>query len=324
MANVLILGGTAWLGREVAAEALARGHEVTCLARGESGDVAEGATLVRADRDDPTAYDDLTATPWHAVVDVTRQPGHARSAVLTLGAQAEHWTLVSTGNVYADLAHPIHEDDALREPLADDHATVELYGEGKVACEEAVGALPQHLILRAGLLFGPGDPSDRGSYWVSRFAAAGDGPVLVPDLPDAAVELLDVRDLATFIVDAALRGVTGVMNVAGLPTKLTDVLSASAEIAGHTGVSIGADPGWLTEQDVQPWMGPRSLPLWLPDEALGMSAMDTARAAAAGLPRRSLVETLADILLDEQARGLDRERRAGLNRDDELELLAQL
>ncbi len=324
MANVLILGGTAWLGHEVAAEALARGHEVTCLARGESGDVPEGTALVRADRDDPRAYDDLTTRRWDAVVDVTRQPGHARGAVLTLGAQAEHWTLVSTGNVYADLAHPMQEDDALRDPLADDHATVELYGEGKVACEEAVSALPHHLILRAGLLYGPGDPSDRAGYWVSRYAAAGAEPVLVPDLPGAEVQLLDARDLATFIVDAALRGVTGVMNVAGSTAMLTEVLSTSADVAGHTGASIGAGPGWLAEHDVQPWMGPRSLPLWLPDDALGMSAMDTARAAAAGLIRRPLVETISDTLLDERSRGLDRDRKAGLTRDDELELLAQL
>ncbi|MGH3457883.1 NAD-dependent epimerase/dehydratase family protein [Aeromicrobium sp.] len=324
MANVLVLGGTAWLGREVAREAVARGHDVTCLARGESGEVAEGARLVSADRDDPRAYDDLTGARWDAVVDVTRQPGHARGAVLTLGAQAEHWTLVSTGNVYADLAHPMAEDDALRDPLADDHASPELYGEGKVACEEAVGALANHLILRSGLLGGPGDPSDRAGYWVARFAMAGDEPVLVPDLPDADVQLLDVRDLATFVVDAALRGVSGVMNAAGLSHPLTEFLSVSADVAGHTGVSIGAAADWLVEHDVEPWMGPRSLPLWLPDEALGMAAMDTSRAAAAGLTRRPLVETLADTLLDEQARGLDRERKAGLTRDDELALLAAL
>jgi nucleoside-diphosphate-sugar epimerase len=324
MANVLVLGGTAWLGRAVASEALERGHAVTCLARGESGDVAEGTQFVRADRDEAQAYDDLTTTPWHAVVDVTRQPGHARGAVLTLGAQAEHWTFVSTGNVYADLAHPMHEDDALRDALEDDHAPTELYGEGKVACEEAVSALPQHLVLRAGLLAGPGDPSDRAGYWVARLAAAGDGPVLVPDLPGAATQLLDVRDLASFIVDAALRGVKGVMNVAGVPTMLTDFLSLAADVAGHTGIARGASPDWLVEHDVEPWMGPRSLPLWLPDDALGMAAMDTARSAAAGLQRRPLVGTVADTLLDERARGLDRPRMAGLTRDDELELLAQL
>jgi hypothetical protein len=89
-------------------------------------------------------------------------------------------------------------------------------------------------------------------------------------------------------------------------------------------VTVGASAEWLVEQDVQPWMGPRSFPLWLPDEALGMASMDTARAAAAGLHRRPLVDTLADTLLDEQSRGLDRERKAGLARDDELALLARL
>jgi hypothetical protein len=138
------------------------------------------------------------------------------------------------------------------------------------------------------------------------------------------VQLLDARDLATFIVDAGLRGVTGAMNVAGYPTLLTDVLATSADVAGHTGIAVGAEPSWLVEQGVQPWMGPRSLPLWLPDEALGMAAMDTARAAAAGLQRRPIIETLADTLLDERARGLDRERKAGLARDDELDLLARL
>ena len=237
---------------------------------------------------------------------------------------ADHWTLVSTGNVYADLARPLHEDDALREPLTSDHASAELYGEAKVACEQAVGALPQHLILRAGLLGGPGDPSDRAGYWVARFAASGAEPALVPDVPGAQVQLLDVRDLAAFIVEAGPRGVTGVMNAAGVQTPLTDFLSLAAEVAGHEGARVSAGAEWLTGHGVQPWMGPRSLPLWLPDEAAGMAAMDVQRAAAAGLERRRLVETLADTLVDERSRGLDRERRAGLTRADELDLLARL
>jgi len=114
------------------------------------------------------------------------------------------------------------------------------------------------------------------------------------------------------------------MNVAGVPMPLADFLSTSAEVAGHTGAAMGASADWLLEHDVEPWVGPRSLPLWLPDEALGMTAMDTARAAAAGLRRRPIVETVADSLLSEQARGLDRPRKAGLTREDELDLLTQL
>ncbi|WP_375406541.1 NAD-dependent epimerase/dehydratase family protein [uncultured Amnibacterium sp.] len=114
----LVLGGTAWLGAEVAAEALRRGHEVVCLARGESGPVPDGATLVRADRDRPDAYD-LVTGHWDAVVDVARQPGHVRGAVAAL--DADRYLLVSTGNVYAETA-PLHQDEtaALLPPLESD------------------------------------------------------------------------------------------------------------------------------------------------------------------------------------------------------------
>jgi nucleoside-diphosphate-sugar epimerase len=183
---MLVLGGTAWLGGSVARHALEEGWEVTCLARGQSGTAPAGARLITADRTQPGGYDGVVQQ-WDAVVDVSRQPGQVRSAVEVLGDRTRHWTFVSTGNVYADLANPITEESPLREPLAADVAGMEEYGEGKVACEQAVANLPRHAIWRAGLIGGPGDPSDRFGYWVSRFALAGDGPVLVPDVPDQPV-----------------------------------------------------------------------------------------------------------------------------------------
>ena len=151
--------------------------------------------------------------------------------------------------------------------------------------------------------------AQRLGYWVARFARDA-GPALVPDVPGLPVQVLDVRDLATFIVDAALRGVTGVMNVAGTPVPFADALATSADAAGHDGSTRPASADWLAEHDVQHWMGPRSLPLWIPDDALGMVAMDTSRASAAGLTRRPLAKTLADTLEDEKHRGLARDRRA--------------
>src|SRR5918996_1382968 len=95
--EILVLGGTAWVGREIARAALARGHNVTCLARGESGAAAEGATLVQADRTAPGAYDEL-AKDWDAVFDVQWQPGMVKSALAALQDRAKHWTYVSSVN----------------------------------------------------------------------------------------------------------------------------------------------------------------------------------------------------------------------------------
>ena len=322
--KMLVLGGTAWLGGEVVRHAVDDGWEVTCLARGESGTTPAGARLLTADRTEPGAYDAVRHTDWDAVVDVSRQPGQVRSAVEALGDRARHWSFVSTGNVYADLAKPITEDSPLREPLEADVAGIEEYGEGKVACEQAVASLPRHVIWRAGLIGGPGDPSDRFGYWVSRFALAGDGPVLVPDVPEQPVQVVDVRDVAGWIVSAAADGTTGVFNAAGDQVPFETALDLAAEVAGFTGERVTVDPQWLLEHEVEHWMGPRSLPLWLPDDFLGLTQKSVARARAAGFVARPLEETLAATLADERDRGLDRERRAGLTRADELALLAEL
>ena len=330
--ELLVLGGTAWLGHEVAAQALTAGHAVTCLAQGRSGLPPEGVTWVRADRTAPDAYAGVAGQRWDLVVDVARQPGQVRGAVEALADRAGHWVFVSSGNVYADHGTVGADESApLLPPLAGDVMTdMSVYGEAKVACERlVVDALgpERSLLARVGLIGGPGDVFDRTGYWPDRFAApaAGDGSVLVPDDGDQPVSVIDVRDLATWLLDAGSRGVAGAYDVVGPRLGLAEHLAAARRVAGHTGPLRPVSSAWLLEHGVEPWMGPRSLPLWLPDPGWrGFNGRDGGRARAAGLVTRPLEQTLADTLAWERTRPADREHRAGLTVEEERALLAEL
>ena len=204
---------------------------------------------------------------------------------------------------------------------------MEEYGAAKAGCESLVVAgvgADRALLARVGLIGGPGDPSDRFGYWVSRFALEQQGDVLVPDEPALMTQTVDVRDLAAFLLGCAQARRSGPVNVVGEAVPLPAVLDASARVAGFAGHAVPVEPAWLAAHDVQPWAGPRSLPLWLPlPEYAGFGCRSDARAVELGLTRRSLESTLADVLEDERGRGLDRPRRAGLTRAEELDLLAQ-
>lgn len=329
--DVLLLGGTAWLGSEVARQALARGHRVTALARGSAAP-PDGVALVRADRTASGAYDDVVGKDWDLVVDVTGQPGHARSAVAALADRTARWVLVSTGSVYrADDRPEADESTPTWEPLAADEAGVEDYGPGKVACERVVlDALGERAaVLRAGLIGGPGDRSDRFGYYPAAFARAADvedrddrDPVLVPAMADAVVQTLDVRDLAAWVVDLGGSQAHGVLDAYGEPVRFGDLIRAARGISGHRGDVVEVDPAWLASQGVAYFMGPRSLPFWLPSGHELTVVRPSARARAAGLRWRPVEQTLAAALSDERGAGLGRARAAGLTRAEERDLLA--
>ncbi len=329
--RILILGGTAFLSAEIARRALISGHDVTCLARGTLAAPPAGAMWVRADRaQGKAAYAAVAGgasgpAGWDAVIDVARDPVHAREALEALAGAARHWTVISSCSVYAD--HSVAgaaENAPVLPPLTPGlELTMENYGEAKSAIEHwALGLAGDKVHLcRAGLIGGPGDGSDRCGYWPARFAR-DDDPVLVPDISADPTQIIDVRDLAAWVVAAAEMHVTGALNAVGEIVPFAAYLQACRELAGGNSRMVAAPGEWLAGRGVNYWAGPDSLPLWLPPGHDGFAARSNTAATAAGLRLRPWTQTLRDTLEDERRRGLSRERKAGLSPDKERTILA--
>ena len=230
MTDVLILGGTGWLSRRIAERWRDAGAAVTVLARG-GRDAPAGTRLVVADRERDDAYTAVADREWDVA-------GADESAALAVAAEP--------GDPY----------DYRRE---------------KAAAEQAVTAAlgRRAAVVRPGLIVGQGDPTDRFGYWVARLAAAAAEPVLIPDAPGARVQVIDVDDLADFVVEVGAARFTGAVNAVGDSLPLEAVLAIARSVAGHTGRLVGASAPWLVAHGVGYWAGERSLPLWLPDDVPG-------------------------------------------------------
>jgi len=317
--RILVLGGTAFLSRAVAEEAVRRGHDVTCACRGSSP-VPAGALHLPFDRTASEAGEVL-ADEYDAVVDVATRPSWVRSAVAA--TRRAHWVYVSTISVYADESTRGGRPESLPvvDPVTDDVDLTQnlgAYGGMKVACEDAVRAsAASSLVVRPGLIVGPGDRSGRFTYWPLRLADPG--PVLVPAPARAPVQVVDVRDLGAWIVRCAESRLTGTLDGVGDRLDWASFLAQVAEGVDSSPELVWVDEARLVELDVQPWAGPGSLPLWLPTEAAGTMAHDPAPPREAGLACRPVSQTARDTLA--WARSGPGAKVGGLSREEEEDLL---
>ena len=296
--RLLILGGTGFLGRHLARQALARGHELALFNRGRTAPgLFPEAEHLRGDRDGDLGA--LRGYEWDAVIDTS---GHhpravARSAAM-LASVAGHYTFVSSISAYGRFQEPgMREDTPTVRDLADDIA--EGYGVRKAECERAVAeALPGRAgVGRPGLVFGPPDPP-AGFSAGGRAGAAG-GRFRPPADRDQPVQLIDARDLAAWMIQGAEERRIGTFNASGPaePLTLGDTLERVRDAAGAGAELDWVDGETLLAEGLEPW---DDVPLWLDlprhPELRGFMAVDIAAAPATGLSFRPLEETVHDLL----------------------------
>ncbi len=333
--RVLIIGGGIFLGRALLTAALARGHAVAVFNRGRArSEWPPGVAVLTGDR-----RGDITplaaAGPWDAVIDTC---GYCPADVLPTArahAACPRYLFVSSVSAYAVHTRPgLREDAALApaEGLAADAAiTAETYGPLKAECERVlVREFGDRLLaVRPGLIVGPGDPTGRFSYWPWR-AAAG-GTMLVPAAPpQAPLHVIDVRDLAEWMVRLVEQGASGSFNAIGPaggapPVGWQELIAAcrhAAQAAGYTPAeAIAVSEALLVREKVEPW---RELPLWLPaddPEFAGFMSVDISLAAAHGLRTRPLADTLRDVVAEGLPAAEDARRAGKLTLQREAELL---
>jgi 2'-hydroxyisoflavone reductase len=286
--------------------ALARGHDVTLFNRGETNpELFPDVEKLRGDRDGN--LETLRDRDWDAVIDVAGYlPRIVRQSVELI--ESPYYLFVSTRSVYSDLSGDTDEDAPVHGDV-DSEDISQHYGELKAMCERVVQERPG-AIVRPGLIVGPHDPTGRFTYWPHRIARGGD--VLAPGEPAEPVTLIDVRDLAEWIVRLCESRTDGVFNAIDVRTW-GELLEATVRATASDARLVWIPSEWLSEHEVGEWM---ELPLWISSaDSLGMHRVGNDRAVEAGLTFRPLEETvratLADAELTDDA-GMKPERERAL------------
>ncbi|MBM9505204.1 NAD-dependent epimerase/dehydratase family protein [Actinacidiphila acididurans] len=287
--KLLVLGGTEFVGRAVAQDALRRGWEVTVFHRGVHP-APPGARVLTGDRE----TGDLKALAegtWDAVVDTwARAPRAVEDAAAALGKRVGRYAYISSRSVYAYPA-PAEADESA--PVVEggdgDYAAVKRGGE--LAAQAAYGDAA--LLVRAGLILGPDENIGRLPWWLNRIARGGD--VLAPGPADLGIQYMDVRDLAAWTLTALEEGRSGPYNLVSPPghTTMGEFLRTCVEVTGSDARLRWAAPEVIAAAGIEPWT---QLPVWLPpgEEYDFLHRGDVGKALAAGLRCRPVADTIRD------------------------------
>ncbi|HUS62292.1 MAG TPA: NAD-dependent epimerase/dehydratase family protein [Acidimicrobiales bacterium] len=324
--NVLMLGGTMFLGRHLVEVALDAGHNVTLFNRGQTNaDLYPEVRRLRGDRSSGD-YGSLAGERFDAVVDTCGYfPRAVEQAIDALDGRIGHYTFVSSVSAYRDYSQAGVTEDSPVGQLDDpevEEVTGESYGPLKALCEEAAANRMggRALVVRPGLIVGPHDPSDRFTYWVRRVGQGGE--VLVPESPDSPTQLIDARDLASFTLQLLEQGTSGVYNTVGPnePATLGDLLDSIRRVSESDATFTYASVDFLAEHGVQGWV---QLPMWVPSagEIRGINQISPAKAIAAGLTSRPIDEITRDTFDWDRTREQTWPMKAGLTPEREAELL---
>ena len=324
--NILFLGGTRFVGRHIAEAAIAAGHRVTFFNRGTSNDsLFAGWPRLQGDRKGDVSV--LGTVDADVVIDTSGYtPDAVAASARAVAERVAKYIFVSTVDAYDLSVASIDESSptkVLAQGASRSEHSPELYGAHKVCCEqELVDILGADRVIavRAGLMVGPYDNTDRFTYWPVRFARGGE--VAVPVGREMPVQLIDVRDVADWAVGAMSHEVSGIFNLVGNPAELDfgRVVDACQAVANRPVSFTWLNSGFLEAQGVEPWT---EMPLWLPDspDYAGLRNVSNERARASGLRIRPLRDTVEAVLTEYRLRPEERTLRAGLAADRERALL---
>ncbi|MDG4759234.1 NAD-dependent epimerase/dehydratase family protein [Micromonospora sp. WMMD710] len=293
--RLLVLGGTGFVGGATVTEAVRRGWSVTVLNRGLHGAVPPGVHRLRGDRTAPDGLAALAGGEWDVVVDTwDGAPRAVRDAARALVGAAPHYAYISSGSVYAP---PVPADVGEEASIVDGAADAtegdypQLKAGGERAATEVYGE--RALLVRAGLILGPGEDIGRLPWWLLRVARGG--VVLAPGPADLPVQYLDVRDLAGWTLDRAAEGTGGAFNVISRPghTTMGELLESAVAVTGSDARLRWTDPEAILAAGVIPW---NDLPIWVPrgHEFRWLQERGVRKAYAAGLTCRPVADTVAD------------------------------